>query len=72
VGDSNPVAPCWHCLLDKGDLKLSMVINVSMDMLHEVTSCVAGDDLDAIKMKKTIILEAQLDATIYEQPTGLN
>jgi hypothetical protein len=40
---------------DQRDLKLSLVMNVSMDMLQEVTSCAAGDGLSKIIRKQELV-----------------
>ena len=54
VGDLNHVS--WSGLYqrDQCNLKPQVVMNVSMNHVHEVTSCVAGDGLNKIIRKQQL------------------
>jgi hypothetical protein len=47
------------------DFKHSQLVNVSMYMLHEVTSCATWDSLNRITKETTIRSNIQVNATIY-------
>jgi hypothetical protein len=67
IGDFNNKdhVRCGQCVLLDDDLKRSQMVNVSMYMLHEVTSCATLNTLNIITEEIIIRLKIQVNATIY-------
>jgi hypothetical protein len=51
------VGPGGHCLLDQGEFQLSLMINVFVDIVREVTPCASGNGLSIIIRYQRLTLD---------------
>jgi hypothetical protein len=67
IGDFNNEGPLRYvqCVLLEDNVKHSQLVNVSMYLLHEVTSCTTWDSLNTITEEITIRSNIQVNAAIY-------